>query len=329
MALKKTPALYFLVNPNAGSGRGKQIWKTISEYLQQNQTEYQCVFLKETGEASRIVHSLTSGSEKSVIAVVGGDGTINECISGIVDFSQHIFAFIPAGSANDLALALDLPSDPLDTVRMILSPEKILHLNIGLLEQEKIRNDEKEDSSPAKSRFIVSSGIGYDAAICYEASRSGLKSLSNRLHLGKFSYTLTAIRMLAAMKPMQVSVLADDSNLYSYNRVYFVSAMNAFCEGGGYRFCPEADPSDDQLDLMIAEGLSKPMALIAMPLARFGWHVKLKGVHILRCSKADIQVGPQDPPACLHTDGEHAGFSGKITWTLAEEKLKVIVKGGS
>lgn len=317
--------LKFLVNPASSSGNGKKIWNQAEQYLLSNHVKYRCLFLKEPGDAGRIAHSLTSGTKRSVIVIVGGDGTVNECINGISDFHNCILGFIPAGSANDLALTLGLPSDPLKILKMILSPKKVCSLNIGQVGIESEDGADNKKTSTSLSRFVVSSGIGYDAAICYESSQSSLKQFVNRIHAGKLSYTLTALKMLYAMKPMRLSVITDGRNLYSYENVYFVCAMNSRSEGGGYPFCPKADPTDDILDLMIVEGLRKPFVLLGMPAAKLGLHTILKGIHILRCSRATVCVSRKDPPACVHMDGEHAGFSRKIVWSLSEERLKMIV----
>ncbi len=317
--------LNFLVNPAARSGDGTQVWSKIENYLQTNHIRHQDYFLKEPGQAGRIARDLTSGEKKNVIVVVGGDGTVNECLNGIVDYQKCIFGLIPAGSANDLALSLGLPSDPVRILQMILAPEKVRALNIGQLSLTPEGSGRTEKNVRSMSRFIVSSGIGFDAAICYENSRNVLKPMFNRINIGKLSYTFTAVKELLTLKPMRLFVCADSGKIQTFSDTYFAVAMNARYEGGGYPFCPDADPSDDKLDLMIAEGLPKPAAFFAIPAAKFGLHVRLKGVHILRCSRASVWIGRQDDPACVHTDGEHAGFSHMITWTVAEEKLRMIV----
>ena len=87
-------------------------------------------------------------------------------------------------------------------------------------------------------------------------------------------------------------------------------------------FCPKASPVDDQLDLIVVEGLPKWKVLLVLPTAFRGKHINFQGVHIFRCRRAVIQT---DQDACVHMDGEHFGFCRKVSFGLRKEKLKVIV----
>ena len=300
----------FLINPASSSGSGEKVWQQVEEVLKSRNVEYEAIRLSIPGEAALHARSLTSDGKEHTLIVVGGDGTINECISGISHFDRCIFGCIPNGSGNDFVRGMKLVKDPKEAVEAILSPKKIRSIHIGL-----VSNSEKT------ARFAVSSGIGYDAAVCYEATRSRMKTILNRIHLGKLVYTLTALRMLIKMKPVELRLIADDKKLLTFKRAYFVAAMNNRYEGGGYMFCPEADPEDDMLDLMIAEGIPKPLVMLSMPLAMKGWHTRIKGIHILRCRKAVLTA---DSKAHVHTDGEHFDFCRKITWTMTKETLRVI-----
>ena len=49
----------FIVNPNAGSGRGWKIWKEVSRYLDRNSIEYEASITSTTGDARAIARELT------------------------------------------------------------------------------------------------------------------------------------------------------------------------------------------------------------------------------------------------------------------------------
>ena len=87
-------------------------------------------------------------------------------------------------------------------------------------------------------------------------------------------------------------------------------------------FAPEADPCDDELDLIIAEGLPKWKILLLLPTAFPGKHIGFKGIHLVRCSNVTIQC---EVPQCVHTDGEHLGFCRKLKFSLRPEKLRMIL----
>ena len=91
---------------------------------------------------------------------------------------------IPTGSGNDFVRGLKLEKDPLTALHQILHPQKLRRLKIG----------QTISPSGCRSAFCVSSGIGFDAAVCNGAYRSGMKDMLNWFHLGKLVYTGTALK---------------------------------------------------------------------------------------------------------------------------------------
>jgi diacylglycerol kinase family enzyme len=125
------------------------------------------------------------------------------------------------------------------------------------------------------------------------------------------------------MKKQTLSITTEDGTTHTFDQCYFAAAMNLPYEGGGFMFCPEALPGDDQFDLFIASGISRLKILLLLPLAFFGKHVGFRGIDIIRCKKAEI-LSPEK--LCLHTDGEIPGFYRHVTFSLKEEKLPVILR---
>lgn len=305
---------YFIVNPASGSGKGKAVWQKVRAELDRLGVSYRAFLLSGEGEACRLAGGLSRLRHPATVVVVGGDGTINEVINGLTSFEHITFACIPTGSGNDFVRGLGLARDPLDALHAILHPKQIRPIDIGTV------------CCGAQSRtysFAVSSGIGYDAAVCDAVHDSRLKVMLNRFHLGKLVYLLTALWQLLSMKRHTFTLTVDDSGPCTYENAYFAAAMNLRYEGGGFMFCPDALPDDGCLDLLIANNISRLRVLKLLPLAFGGKHVGHKGVHIVRCQKAVIRT---PKPACVHTDGEIPGFCETITWTIQKEKLAVILR---
>lgn len=302
---------YFIVNPVSRSGKGLKIWEYAEEILKERKIEYESFILDHQGEARELAHFLSLNKTPCTIVVVGGDGTINEFISGLATYEGITFGYIPTGSGNDFARGMRLPKDPRDSLDMILEPQKLRNINIGVT-----------TSGDTKKYFAVSSGIGYDAAVCHMANASDLKKILNKIHLGKLVYLMTALRMLISMKPAPMRILLDDNQLLTFRKVYFTAAMNTKFEGGGFMFCPKASPVDNYLDLIVADGFTKPKALLVLLSALQGRHVKKEGIHIFRCKRAVIQT---EEDTCVHIDGETFGFCKKVSFDLMKEKLTLIV----
>ena len=62
------------------------------------------------GQAEEFAAEMTADGEEHLIVALGGDGTVNEVINGILDCSKVVFGYIPTGSGNDFTRALKIPT---------------------------------------------------------------------------------------------------------------------------------------------------------------------------------------------------------------------------
>ncbi|MEQ2830008.1 diacylglycerol kinase family lipid kinase, partial [[Ruminococcus] lactaris] len=174
-----------------------------------------------------------------------------------------------------------------------------------------------------RRRFLVSAGMGFDAAVCHEVCISKWKKILNRLKLGKLSYAVVALNRLLKDQPVRMEIRLDDGSVHRFERAYFAAFMNQKYEGGGFKFCPEASPSDGKLDIMVAADLSKKKILCLLPTAFFGKHTKFRGVTILQCRSAEVSTGSTLP---IHTDGEPIFLRNEMKVRLMEEKIRFITE---
>lgn len=300
----------FIINPHARTGLGLKVWQRLETYLKEQNLEYQAYITRYPNHAAEYARRLTKGRKEVTLIALGGDGTINEVVNGIQDFSKVTLGYIPIGSSNDFARSMELSRDPETMLKQILSPSKYTYINIGRMKyKDTVR------------RFAVSSGIGFDADVCFHNNTSAkMKRWLNRLKLGKLSYTGVALFLLMALKPRPMTLILDGVEK-SFHRVFFATAMNQRYEGGGFKFCPEADPGDGLLDIIVIADMPKLKALLLLPTAFKGWHVHFKGVHTFTCKEAHIVSEAVLP---VHTDGESAVRSSKISFSLEPSKLKFI-----
>ncbi|MBQ6321368.1 MAG: diacylglycerol kinase family lipid kinase [Lachnospiraceae bacterium] len=327
---------YFIVNPSSSSRKGLKIWREAEKILKQRQTSYKAFLLKYPGQAREIAKKLCASKKPCTVTVVGGDGTVNEFVGGLVESEacSHItFACIPTGSGNDFARGLHLPKDPKEAVEAILDGSHTQMLHFGKTESSTVHAGDQDrhgfgDGNPDTQKtasFAVSSGFGYDAAACYEADRTSLKKLLNHFHLGRLVYVISALRMLIRIKPLpmdfELCMPDGEKAKLSFEKVYFIAAMNTPYEGGGFCFCPKADPTDELLDIIIAEGLPKWKVLLILPTALPGWHGRFRGIHLMRCTSISVRTTED---TCVHVDGEHFGFCREIRFSLHSPQIRMI-----
>ena len=97
--------------------------------------------------------------------------------------------------------------------------------------------------------------------------------------------------------------------------------MNFPYEGGGFRFCPEADGTDDLLDVMVVSNLAKWKVSYLLPMALFGRHTGFPEVHMERCSSLSFQTDRAEP---VHLDGESGGHCTEERIGLETERLRLL-----
>ena len=103
---------YFVVNPQARSGKGKVTWEKIEKVLQRREIPYEVLFTEMQGQAGLLARKAAENrAEDKIIVAIGGDGTVSEVMSGIFDHPEITFGYIPVGSGNDFARGLGISTD--------------------------------------------------------------------------------------------------------------------------------------------------------------------------------------------------------------------------
>lgn len=306
---------HIIVNPASRSGKGKRIWtQQIEPALQRGSVPYQVTFSEKVGNVTTLANQITAqSSEESPITliVLGGDGTMNEAIQGIRDFSKVTLGYIPTGSSNDLARDLGISPIPTAALDRILHSGDVHALDIGTVTYE----------DGTTRRFAVSCGIGYDAAICEEALHSGMKNTLNQLGLGKLTYGGIALKQLITTKKVSATLYLDDREPVDLGNMLFTACMLHRYEGGGFMFCPDAVPTDGIINLCTVGDISKPTVLSALPFALKGKHYRFQGITPYQAEKVVIETSE---PLWIHTDGEVTRKSSKITVSCQKQGLKMI-----
>ena len=308
---------YFVVNPASHSEMGMQLWKQVEEILQEKKVPYQVTFSEKEGEITLQVRRLTRGlkeGEECSLVILGGDGTVNEAVNGIDDFDKVRFSYIPTGSSNDLARDMGITKDARTAVENILAGERECLMDVGCLGYEELGVNRKH-------RFVVSCGIGYDAAICVEVAQSRLKAILNRIGLGKLVYVGIGLKQMISVGYIKASIRLDQEKPIELDRLLFAATMSHRYEGGGFMFCPQAKWGDGILDLCIAGDIPKWKMPIIIPFALAGKHCLFKGITLEHAKNVGIRTSE---PMWVHTDGEVICKTDSINLSVEKKKLRFV-----
>lgn len=307
---------HIIVNPASRSGRGIKIWKNqIEPALKKEQTTYRAYLSRQAGEVKKIAHKIEAmqkDDESLKIIVLGGDGTMNEVLQGIENPSRLLLGYIPTGSSNDLARDLKIPKDPVEALHLILHEGKPTLMDLGSV----------TCPDGTVRPFLVSCGIGYDAAICEETNRSVLKNVLNRLGLGKLTYVGIALKQLITTGKTSCRLTLDHDTAVTINRMLFTCSMIHRFEGGGFMFAPEADAHDGILNLCAVGDIPKWLVLPALPTALRGKHYLFPGITPYRAEHIAIEA---DKPLWVHTDGEVKRRETNITISCQKDAFSMIL----
>ena len=182
--------ILMIVNPVSGRGILKQrLWKILETFSAANITT-NVIFTGKRGDATEIAKTCPDDIETVVCA--GGDGTLNEVISGLMENpTPHKLGYIPVGTTNDLATSLGIPKNPIEATKNIIEghTEKI---DIGSF-------------SGRYFNYVASFGA------FTEASYNTTQEAKNIL--GHFAYVLEGVMSLANIRPYKVKFTFNDTVL--------------------------------------------------------------------------------------------------------------------
>ena len=118
--------MLFVMNPYAGTRRGAKELSEILAVFNQANYEVTTYMTSGTGDAFKIAKERSEGMD--VVVCCGGDGTLNETMSGLLDAGRDIpIGYIPAGSTNDFASSLKLSLNPVQAAKDIVEGEPVAY----------------------------------------------------------------------------------------------------------------------------------------------------------------------------------------------------------
>lgn len=303
---------YFIVNPGSRTGKAKELWDEMQKRLDRSGRDYEVFCTKGQGDARRAAEEICKKDPAMKrIAVVGGDGTLNEAVNGIPAGSKVMLGAIPTGSSNDFARGIGIPSDTIKAFERVLVPRYFLKIDTG----------RTVFPGEGEARFAVSSSIGYDAQICHKALVSRLKKFLNRIGKGRLVYYITGIFLVFRCPHTKAEIIIDGKRKLSYKKLIFASAMNTRYEGGGMPMGPAADPTDGKVTMCIVHDVSRLRHLLYMPSVIKANHVNKRGVEQITCNTCEIRTAD---PLCVHTDGEPAGIRDHVIFSCTGDKLRIM-----
>lgn len=264
-----------IVNPAAGKGLSKKQWDDIWQTLLRTGYDISYQFTGGKGECFSMAKKAVDDGIELVVAV-GGDGTINEIVNGIIG-SKIKLAVIPTGTGNDFVRTVNIPLDPVEAA-----------IVVGTLQTKKI-----DIGKVGETYFINVAGIGFDAQVAAEVNK-GTKLLT-----GKLAYLWAIVKAIMDFKPAKIEVSYKESK--EVWEVLVLALANARYYGGGMEIAPKASIEDGLLDVVMIESMSRLEFIKSLPLLLKGEHLSHPKVKVHRWQKFSLAG---DSSIHVHADGE-------------------------
>jgi diacylglycerol kinase (ATP) len=266
-----------LVSPAAGRGRARAVGLSVIETLQPAGLSPRVLSATTGPEAERQAAKAVAEGTGALVAV-GGDGSVHAALQAVAGTPVPL-AVVPAGTGNDLALALGIPADPLAAVRAAaedLQAGAVRSIDAGLTDGR---------------WWATVLCCGFDSAVSDRANRL-------RWPRGRRRYDVAILAELARLRPREVELVLDGEP-YTVP-VTLVAVGNTSWYGGGMKVCPDADPADGRFDVTVVGPMSRLALVRSRPRLTDGSHVEDAVVTVHRAARAELS----SPGVTTYADGE-------------------------
>lgn len=299
----------FIINPVAGQGAGQLVTPDVHLLARENLLDYEVISTQRPGHAIELAQS-AAGNDSSYVIAVGGDGTSNEVLNGLMNAWHQghrvtSMGIIGIGRGNDFAFAYGiLPG--LQTGFEVIQQNQPQLIDVGCV---------FGGNYPQGRYFGNGVGIGFDAVVGFEAAKL------NRLH-GFLNYMVAALRTIFLYFHAPTMRIEYDGQVITQPAL-MVSIMNGRRMGGGFMMAPEALPYDGMLDLCIAGQVSRIGILRLIP--RFMKGTQATHPRIKTANASKVRVVALDGVLPAHADGETICTDGRdLTVDLIKQPIKIL-----
>jgi len=277
-----TPKLLVILNPVAGQNDPSVTRDTITGFLTSHGLDFE---LRETEGDGDALKWAKQADGFALIMVAGGDGTVMEAMSGMIENPRPVpLAQLPLGTANLLARALSIPTKLKAALELATSAGVTVNMDVGYLVSH-------------KRHFAIIAGSGWDAMLINDATRK-MKD-----KLGFFAYVISGIKNLFTLRSSQIRIEIDEQ--VQNFRADSVAVINVGeIHGSGIAIGEEVSPHDGKLDLAIASTRG------SLGIFRLLWQILTKNFknssELKFFTASRIKVSAK-PPLKLEIDGEVIG----------------------
>lgn len=303
------PKYILIVNPVAGRGAGERAIPQVRQILNEEGLDFDLVQTERPWHAAQLAEK-AAWSGFDVVVAVGGDGTSNEVLNGLmqarlVGAGPCAMGMLSVGRGNDFAYGVGVPQDLALACRVVAQGHRRV-IDVGRV---------IGGHYPEGRYFGNGVGIGFDAVVGFEAAKI------KRLH-GFASYIVATLKTVFLYYRAPLITIEYDGCALTQPSL-LVSVMNGQRMGGAFLMAPEGRPDDGLFDLCIARQMSRGRIFALIPHFLRGTQASQEPIRTGRVRRVVITAVEGVLPA--HADGETLCTEGqRLELEILPRQIEVI-----
>ena len=290
----------FVMNPYAGMRKAAKVLPEILAVFNRAGFDVRVYITAEPGDAIGAVERLAKGMD--LVVCSGGDGTFNETVTGLMRANLDLpIGYIPAGSTNDFATSLGLPSDCVEAARHIVEGTPYT-IDAGKFGQR---------------YFSYVASFGAFTRASYSTPQSA-KNL-----LGHAAYILEGMQELSQIRKHHVKLTLDDGEVLEDDYV-FGAICNSTSVGGIMTLDPsQVDLRDGKFEVLLVRAPKNLQEISECLLSLQKQHYNNAMMTFRSASRITVEAEP-DMPWTL--DGEKENGHETVQIQNLHRAIRIIRK---
>lgn len=289
--------MLFFVNPAAGKEEMRYQLMDVISYFTANGYDVLCHPTQKPGDIPEFLSA--RGSEFDMVVSCGGDGTLNETVSGLMALEHRpLLGYIPAGTVNDFATSLHIPKTIKEAAHNIIEGAPFA-VDVGGFNHR---------------YFTYVAAFGAFTKVSYATPHASKQAL------GRAAYILEGIRSLSDIHP--IHVVAETKDTVIEDDVILGMVTNATSVGGFKALDDSIVKMDDGLNELVLvkapKGLPDYNAIVANVIAR---DFKPDHFHILQSNSVTLHF---NEPVSWTLDGEYGGDTDEATIVNIHRPIQIM-----
>ena len=300
----------FIVNPHAGNGSAGSNWPFIEALAGDRLGHFEIYMTQKPGDAVMFAKDAVA-KEARLLVCVGGDGTLNEVVNGIMMHEESIrsdvtLGFVPDGTGCDFVRTVPIPKNIEHAIDLIAGGP-VRSIDLGRLSLRDHRGHEC-------SRYfhnITSFGLGGEVAQRVNRTTKAFGPFNS------FMWATLISIFLYGKKRIRIRI---DNAFEQEFTVWNVAVANGQYHGGGMWVAPDASVHDGLFNVTVIGDLTIPEVFLNLSKLYNGRIYDIDKVVILTGQKVEAL---SDQRVLLDVDGEQPGTL-PIVIDMVHDALKII-----